>query len=204
MKRHFSILAALPLFGLTVATPANAESAHKAIQPDAQEIARILAPDVYFVLVNADLEAIRNELQRQLLSMSSGQYGAPCDRQNSDCVSTANAIAAKYATKAHDSQMQAIQKAFTQGFNGMSLKDLASTKAFLETPAGAAFAAGMKVLFNPFGPDAAAAGIMEELNAVGSPLGGMHEEFSEATKHLPKAELPRVPRPEPPARKRDQ
>lgn len=204
MKRHLRTLAALPLFGLTVTTPANAESAHKAIQVDAQEIARILAPDAYFVLVNADLEAIRNELQRQLLSMSSGQYGAPCDRQNSDCVSTANAIAAKYAAKAHDRQMQAIQKAFTQGFSEMSRKDLASTKAFLETPAGAVFAARLKVLFNPFGPDAASAGIMHELNAAGSPLSGMHEEFSEATKHLPKAELPMVVRPQPPARKREQ
>lgn len=186
------------------ATSAHAESSDKAIQPDALEIARILSPDGYLILRSTDLGTTRSELQKRLLNTISGQYGAPCDQRNSACTAAASAIAMKYADKVQAAQKQAIQKIFARNLSGMERKDLASIKAFLDTSAGTRFAANLKLLFDPFGPEAVSVGIVNELNSARIPIAGMHEEFFEATKHLPKAELPRVPRPEPPARKRDQ
>jgi hypothetical protein len=194
------MVAVLSLIATTVALAAAAPEPTAApvnVKPAAMDVAQLIAPDAYLLFTGGTLPELEAGLARMLLSTHAAWLGRSCDPAHPDCQAAARRVAKDYAPKVQGAARRQVEQLFATVLTDMPDKDLASTRAFLRTASGQAFASQLRLLLNPRGDARFYQQMDAALRGGGAPGGtkGMFEDFHRATMSLPRAPLRAVPRP---------
>jgi hypothetical protein len=193
MKR-FLIMLALS----AIATAACAQPAGEPTQ-EAAALARALSPERLLIFQVGAVEEIRSAIEQQLLNTTLAPRGPPCDPAHAECAAVARAIAAREAPAIQARRRALIERAYALYFERrMTADELRAARAFLATPSGRKLGEALSDLTGVRVDRERATEIVgtmmsEFQNFDGTT--GLHDQFYDRTRHLPRRSLPFAPPP---------